>query len=322
MDSLKRLEFFERDDDMPMQDPPKISVCVCTYKRPELLGQLLDSLSKQTFPLSQFEVIVVDNDQSASARSVVDEAIRLHPDLYMRYDIEPIQGISYARNRTVALSKGELLAFIDDDEWAVSNWLSDLVANMTKLEVDAVLGPVTPKYPACTRAWVINSRFFERPRFATGTFIGSENGYTCNALVKTCRVKSRQPAPFDVRFARSGGEDYDLFKWLEDQGCKFVWCDEAEVCEEVPSIRQTLGFVLERGLRVSTTYWQNINRNRSRAHAVAEAFLGAGIGIGFAMLGLCVFPAGLHRTVRCWVISAKGFGRVIALTEIQLVGYR
>ena len=135
-------------------------------------------------------------------------------------------------------------------------------------------------------------------------------------------MKSRQPVPFDVRLAQSGGEDHDFFKWLEGQGGKFIWCDTAEVSEAVPVQRQTLGYMLERGLRVSTIYWQNVNQNQSKPRAVAEAFLGVGIGVGFAFWGICLVPVGLHRAVRSWVISAKGFGRVIALVDTKLVGYR
>lgn len=299
----------------------QISVCICTYKRPEQLGLLLESLSKQTFPLANFEIIVVDNDYSASARSVVDEAIQLYPSLYIRYEIEPTQGISYARNRTVALAKGELLAFIDDDECASRNWLSDLVNTMEEYRADAALGPVVPRFPANTSQWVIKSGFFERPRSTTGTFISSQTCRTGNALVVACKVKLRQPSPFDNRFAQSGGEDRDLFRWLEEQGGKFVWCDEAEVLEEVPATRQSLGYMMERGLRVSANYWQDINRKRSKIRAFTEALLGVGIGFIFAFWGLCVFPAGLHRTARSWVISAKGFGRVIALADYRLAGY-
>lgn len=307
---------------MAEQNTPEVSVCICTYKRPALLLQLLESLAKQTFPLASFEVIVIDNDQSATARQVIMQTAQRYPALAVRYEIEPTQGIAYARNKSVALATGALLAFIDDDEWAVSHWLSDLVASMAKPEVDAVLGPVIPQYPAGTRAWVIKSRFFERPRFTTGTFIGSNTCRTGNALVKAYWLKSRQPMPFDERLAQSGGEDFEFFKWLEGQGGKFMWCDTAEVNEIVPISRQTLGYMLERGLRVSTTYWQNINQNRSKPRAVAEAILGVGIGVGFAVLGFCFLPLGLHRTARSWVISAKGFGRVIALADTKLVGYR
>lgn len=307
---------------MAKQHTPEVSICIATYKRPEMLLHLLESLAKQTFPLASFEVIVMDNDKSASARPAIMQAARLYPTLTVRYEIEPTQGIAYARNKSVALAAGKLLAFIDDDEWAVSHWLSDLVASMANQETDAVLGPVIPQYPAGTKTWVIKSRFFERFRFATGTFIGSENCRTGNALVRAYRVKSRQPLPFDEGLAQSGGEDHDFFKWLEGQGGKFIWCDSAEVREAVPFNRQTLGYMLKRGLRVSTTYWQNMNRNRSKSRAVVEAIWGVGIGIGFAVLGLSYLPAGLHRTARIWVISAKGFGRVIALADIKLAGYR
>ncbi len=307
---------------MAEQNPPEVSICICTYKRPALLLQLLESLAKQTFSLTSFEVIVVDNDKSATARQVIMQTAQLYPTLTVRYAVEPTQGIAYARNKSVALASGELIAFIDDDEWAVKHWLSDMVESLIKQEVDAVLGPVIPHYPEGTHPWVIKSRFFERPRFSTGTFISSNTCRTGNALVKTSWLKSRQPQPFDERLAQSGGEDHDFFKWLEAQGGKFMWCDTAEVREEVPLGRQSLGYMLERGFRVSTNYWQHINRNRKKLRVLSEAILGFGIGIGFAVLGVCVLPAGLHRSARNWVISAKGFGRVMALVDYKLAGYR
>jgi hypothetical protein len=184
------------------------------------------------------------------------------------------------------------------------------------------LGPVVPQYPTDTPKWIVKSKFFERPRFSTGTFLRSETCRTGNALVIASKVKARQPKPFDNTFAQTGGEDQDLFRWLEGQGCKFVWCDDAVVYEEVPLERHNLNYMLERGLRVSSTYWQMINEDRGRFPAFGEAFLGVVIGIVFAVWGLCVLPAGLHRAARNWVVSAKGFGRAVALAEYKLIGYR
>ena len=46
-----------------------ISVCVCTYKRPEYLKRLLMSLTEQVIADDfLFEVVVVDNDLQASAQ--------------------------------------------------------------------------------------------------------------------------------------------------------------------------------------------------------------------------------------------------------------
>lgn len=306
---------------MTEKNKPEVSVCICTYKRPELLLKLLESLAKQTFPLASFEVIVVDNDKSGSANQTITLAAERYPALCVRYAIEPTQGISYARNRTVALATGELLAFVDDDEWVVSHWLADLVEWIAKLEADAVFGPVIPQYPVDTRAWVIKSRFFESSRFKTGTFIKSQNCRTGNALVKACWMKLRQPVPFDERLALSGGEDYDFFKWSEARGAKYIWCDTAEVNEAVPLSRQSLSFILERCFRTSTRFWRDEYVGHSKWWVSRKALTGFIVGTGFFLLGMVLLPSGLGQSLRAWSKGTKGFGRVAALTNVELVGY-
>lgn len=300
---------------------PEISVCVSTFMRPSLLLQLLESLAEQSFSLAKLEVIVVDNDAAGTAHPVVAQVQKRFPDLIVRYEIESTQGISYARNRSVSLATGKFLAFIDDDEWAVSHWLTDLMACMEKSGADAVLGPVIPQYPEGTRPWVIRSRFFERPRFATGTLIGSETCRTGNALVKARWVKSRQPVPFDERLALSGGEDHDFFKWLESQGGKFIWCDTAEVNEVVPLSRQTLSFILERCFRTSTGYWRDEYAGHPRGWAFRKAVTGLIGGVGFVLLGGLLLPFGFGKSVRAWSKGMKGFARAAALKNAVLIGY-
>jgi len=53
---------------------PHISVCICTYKRPLLLDQLLSKvLLLETEGLFTYSVIVVDNDACGSAKSAVSK---------------------------------------------------------------------------------------------------------------------------------------------------------------------------------------------------------------------------------------------------------
>jgi succinoglycan biosynthesis protein ExoM len=306
---------------MTTQNLPHVSVCVCTYQRPKLLAELLDSLARQTFPLDEFEVIVVDNDQSASARSVIDEAIGRHTALRILYDIEPTQGISYARNRTVKIASGELLAFIDDDEVASENWLLSLVKTLDTCRADVVLGPVITVYPTGTRTWVKESRFFERQRHETGLRIDSDIGGTGNALIKSDSIKLRKPKPFSEALARSGGEDHDLMKWLEEQGAKLVWCDEAEVHETLPLSRQSPSFIFERGLRSSVTYWRSEYTNQHRPWILIQSIKGLFGGIGFLLLGCLLLPMGFGKAMQIWSKGLKGIGRIVALTDISLVGY-
>src|SRR5262249_58567205 len=54
---------------------PLISICVCTYRRPAQLEQLLKMLDQQaTWGLFRFSVVVVDNDARQSARGTVESA--------------------------------------------------------------------------------------------------------------------------------------------------------------------------------------------------------------------------------------------------------
>src|SRR4051794_33953703 len=94
------------------------SVCIATYKRPQLLDQLLTSLEQQIIHDNlMLQVIVVDNDCTRSAAPVVAQ----HNDqkhITFRYLVQPVKNISLTRNLAVANSEGIYLLFIDDDEVA------------------------------------------------------------------------------------------------------------------------------------------------------------------------------------------------------------
>jgi len=300
---------------------PSVTVCVCTYRRNDLLGHLLESLAGQSYPLDRMEVVVVDNDSSGAARDVVTQAQMAHPSFRVRYAIEAHQGISYARNHTVALARGELLAFIDDDEAPSPGWLRSMTDTLRKGGFAAVLGPVIPIYPAGTPEWVIRTGFFERARFSTGTEVSTDNGRTSNALVIAARAKARLPHVFEPRFSRSGGEDHDFFKWLVEQGGRLGWCDEGHVEEVVPPQRQTVAFMLERALRTSTVYWRERYSAYSMSSRLREALKGTAGAAAFALLGLAWVVLRKDRAVKYWSSSAKGAGRLLALTKMRLEGY-
>ena len=49
-----------------------ISVCICTFKRPEMLAKALESvISQVTASEFSYEVVVVDNDSQRSAEDTV-----------------------------------------------------------------------------------------------------------------------------------------------------------------------------------------------------------------------------------------------------------
>ncbi len=299
---------------------PQISVCVCTYRRGHLLAHLLDSLARQQCDDLAFEVVVVDNDADASAAPVVADFSIRYPGVDVKYVVEARQGISFARNRSVATASGILLAFVDDDEEVEIDWLANLHRCYKQSGATAVFGPVLPRFPAGSSGWATRSPLFCRPRHATGSPVGCDEARTGNALIAADWLRRRGPEPFLESLALSGGEDHEFFKWVEAAGGCFVWADDACVSELVPLDRQRIGYILKRRLRTSTVYWRSAYADGGR-HPGVEAIRGGVGGVACLLAGLVVLPSGLGGTVSWWCKAMNGFGRLLALTDMQLHGY-
>ena len=223
-----------------------ISVCVPTYRRPALLAKCLDALACQEGDLFTFSVVVVDNDPERSANStVLARTVGSRPIVYRS---EPEPNISLARNAAVAAADGDLIAFIDDDEFADRRWLSNMLATLQRTGADGVLGPVLPHFDPKPPEWLVKSGVCMRNSFPTDTeLLEPKHMRTGNLLFKRSMVAAVQQ-PFDPKYGRSGGEDVDFFDRMLKRGRRFAWCDEAPVHEVVPRERQTLKYYLKRAL--------------------------------------------------------------------------
>ena len=131
-----------------------ICICICTYKRPEILGQLLKHLSGQnTEGLFSYSIVVADNDHVQSARSVVHE-FAAESSISVSYCVEPQQSIALARNKAVSTATGDFIAFIDDDEVPSPDWLRLLFEAIESYGADGVLAPVLPRFLTPPPEWI------------------------------------------------------------------------------------------------------------------------------------------------------------------------
>ena len=138
--------------------PIKIDIAVCTYRRPEL-DQTLLSLAVLSIPTGAIvRIIVADNDITPSARDRVD-AMRSAVPFEIVYVHCPASNISIARNACLDHASGDFLAFIDDDETASEDWLSELLIMADTTGADAVLGPVQAVYGNAAPAWMRRGDF-------------------------------------------------------------------------------------------------------------------------------------------------------------------
>jgi glycosyltransferase involved in cell wall biosynthesis len=285
-----------------------ITVCVCTFKRPQLLTRLLHEIARQhTDGAFAYRVVVVDNDERQSAREPV-EAIRRSAAFDLVYVVEPEQNIAMARNRAVENAAGEYLAFIDDDEFPGPDWLGTMHRALVQYRVDGVLGPVLPHYEQTPPDWIVRGRFHDRPSHASGEILTWTFTRTGNALLK--RALFDAPGTrFRPEFG-SGGEDRDLFRRLIESGRRFAWCAEAPVYESIPAERLKRGFMLRRALLRGKTPYNHTPRAYLRSAVAIPAYT---IALPFLLL------SGQHRFMRCLVSYFDHVGRILALLGADVI---
>ncbi len=271
--------------------PDHISVCICTFHRRELLSKALLGVTRQvTESTFTFEIVVVDNDQRRSAESTVLLLQKANATKII-YACEPEQNIALARNRAIQSATGNLIAFMDDDEYPVEEWLFRLYRTMKEYEADGVLGPVLPEFSSDAPRWLKKGNIFNRRRFTTGTRLTVQDTRTGNALL------SRSILPegsiwFDPTFGRTGGEDVDFFRKQMAHDRVFVWCDEAEVYEAVPPERWQISFHMKKYFIIGAVYGKNL---RKSSYLGFTGFLKSIVSVPvWSIAFFILFPFGKH----------------------------
>ncbi len=244
-----------------------ISICICTFKRPELLSQLLQQLDRQqTEDKFTYSVVVADNDRERSAEHIAKQFSSAR--LPVTYCVEPQQNIAMVRNKAIQHAEGDLIAFIDDDEFPVDDWLCNLFEVLMSQGVDGVLGPVKPWFESEPPQWLREGKFFDRPTYATGYNLSYTETRTGNVLFSR-RILDGVDIPFRIQF-NTAGEDVDFFRRMSEKGCKFVWCNEGFVYEVVPPSRCTRKYLLKRALLRGSNFSKHPSQ---RAENLARSLL-------------------------------------------------
>ncbi len=121
---------------------PFVSVIVPVYNAENYIRNCVDSLIEQTYPDDRYEIIFADNGSSDSTVTILNN----YP---VKVVVESdIQGAAAARNKGIKESKGEVLAFTDDDVVADRKWLSNgikhLLEENKKGSKSVILGRAIP----------------------------------------------------------------------------------------------------------------------------------------------------------------------------------
>ena len=306
--------------DMKNNARAHIAVCVCTYRRNELLERLLRTLPMQeTGGYFEFSIVIVDNDAAGSARETV-EKVRRELKIELIYEVEPDKCIAAARNHAVGLAHGDYIAFIDDDEFPPQHWLLTMYRAIQLFDCAGALGPVFPFFADTPPKWLLKSGLCERPVHRTGTWLHWDQTRTGNVLMKRC-VFDEHGLWFDVKY-RTSGSDKEYFREAMALGYRFVAVEEAPVYETVPPIRQTMKYYLTRAIV------QASNERKFRApylkgptRVMAPAKVMIALAIYSALLPFSALM-GKHVVVHCLEKCAYHLSWLLAMVGVDLAKHR
>ena len=223
-----------REEAQPAIGGPSLSVVVCTCANAQLTLRCVRALLACEYP--SLEVIVVDN---RPARSPVAAALaaELGSDERVCHCTEPRRGLAHARNAGLALARGDLVAFVDDDIVVEPAWAS-AVAAAFQPDVGCVTGLLLP-LALDTPAQELFERFAgfgkgpERRRFEVTTtaadplfpYAAGMFGSGANTVIR--RSVALKLGGFDVNLgagtAAAGGEDLDMYVRLMLAGESIVY---------------------------------------------------------------------------------------------------
>ena len=106
---------------------PKISVIIPVYKVEEYLSQCVDSVLNQTY--SNLEVILIDDGSPDNCPSLCDKYSEIDSRVIVIH--KENGGLSSARNTGLDIATGEIISFIDSDDWIDS----DMFERMMDLKI-------------------------------------------------------------------------------------------------------------------------------------------------------------------------------------------
>jgi len=276
-----------------------LSVILCTYNRERYIYNVLQSIAAGGF--GDYEIVLVNNNSTDGTESECQRFAKDHPEVAMRYCVEKQQGLSYARNRGIVESQGEVLVYVDDDAVVNREYLQTYADffNRNK-EAVAAGGPITPRYDGCEEpSWMshytrqlvtgeLNLGTRER-EFPKGAFPGGGNAAYRKSVFDEVGL-------FNVELGRKGNsligaEEKDLFDKMTSRGMKFYYLPNAILYHLIPLKKLTQDYFdrLTYGIGVSERYrTQQIGRKKYLNRLLKEAIKWGGTMVlwaGFALKG-------------------------------------
>jgi glycosyltransferase involved in cell wall biosynthesis len=226
----------------------RLSLIIATYNRAEQLMTTLRSVATQRAQSALWECIVVDNNSTDNTRERVELFCQEHPKLNIHYCFESTQGLSSARNRGIEAATGDILAFIDDDERIVEDFITAYIELFdTHADAMSAGGKIIAEYTTARPRWM--SRYTEQPianpmDFGHKVIPFPKHRIPGGGNMAMRREVFERIGTFNTSLGRTGkrligGEESDLFERMAHQNMRCYYVPRAVMYHIIPDEKLT-----------------------------------------------------------------------------------
>jgi len=224
---------------------PLFSVMILTHNRSDLLQEAIQSVLAQTF--QDFEIIIIDDHSTDNTCQVVSS----YQDKRIKYYLnERSKGQAGARNTAISKSKGEWIAFLDDDDV----WLPlklEKQAEMIKV-IDNNVGLIYTGYATYDfeKETIIKKILPEKKGWVQDDVLYSNCiGAICSVAVRKSLLD--RVGGFDERFESM----VDMDMWVRISGISMVVFIKDVLVYVRKSNKDRISSNMKRKLNGSTLFW-------------------------------------------------------------------
>jgi glycosyltransferase involved in cell wall biosynthesis len=253
-----------------MKGQPKVSIIIPCYNMARYLGEALSSALGQTFPY--FELLIID-DGSTDATPEIASGILA--DRRVRYIRQDNMGLSAARNKGIALSRGEFIALLDaDDIWEPEK----LAVQLSMFDTMPQCGLVFTDFSTFDEHGIIalekNSVILDNLDHLDFETLFSRNNFIYPSTVMIRREMFDSAGPFDVSL--KSAEDYDM--WLRiAQVSRLVGIGLrlAKIRQHGDNMSRNIRRMLDNEIAVIEKYESIVGKRKTRKRAAKVYYLNA-----------------------------------------------
>ena len=214
----------------------RITICICTYDRYDVLPKAIESALEQTLPRGDYRLMVVDNSPDHERADAFGTPYR--DGRFLDYRVERTAGLSNARNVGARECGTELIAYMDDDAVACPHWLERLLEAFDRFgpSTAVVGGRVDPIWEVPRPTWLSDRMLGQLSIVNWGgrTRLASPGEWLAGTNIAFRTRTVLDAGGFDIRLGRTGdgstllsNEEIVVVEYLRRAGLAAVYAPEA-----------------------------------------------------------------------------------------------